>query len=236
MGRGWRKWGREGRPCPRTSSNRSAGRGSASCSRGREACLARDLPGAPTSIIEWGGGGAQPKETSLPWWEGPQVLQPGGPSGTPPFRAQTPAGCLSPISRHPPPRSLRTLFADEDFPVPLSSRSPSCPAPCFVPLRDQYPHICSLVLYSPPQPPSWRPRVPACHCLTAWESRGPEIPCSLESLEGQPPNQALQLWGPRLSVSPSPAPRLRQLPIPVKPRPERKGLRLEGAPGVGGCE
>lgn len=120
-------------------------------------------------------------------------------------------------------------FAVTDFPVPLSSRPPRCPAPRSLPPRDQgmqWPRPCSLGPRTR-SPQSWRPK---------WSPDALRFLAPSSSLEVQPPNQVLQLWGPVLSVSLSPAPRLCQLPIPVKPRPQRKGLRLEGAPGGGGCE
>lgn len=61
-----------------------------------------------------------------------------------------------------------------------------------------YPNLCSLGLYSSsPTPTPARslgdPDFQLATLLTSSESRFPEIPCSLESLEVQPPNQALQL-------------------------------------------
>lgn len=76
---------------------------------------------------------------------------------------------------------------------------------------------------------------PQPQCLTSWGSRSPEIlaPRVPLSLALQPSFAAL---GARPQRAPPAPPGLCQLPIPVKPRPQRKGLRLEGAPGGGGCE
>ena len=138
MGRGWRKWGREGRPSPRTSSNRSAGRGSASCSRGREAWPFGDLPRPPRHPNFHPRmrrrGEPDPKSSSyLGGKEGPQLLQPGDPARTPSRRVQTPAASLSPT--HPGMLHPATLANDAltlgGYGLPPSRRvlgSPGYPA------------------------------------------------------------------------------------------------------------
>lgn len=93
VGRGWRKWGREGRPSPRTSSNRSAGRGWASCSRGREAWPVGDLPShtlAPQlPLSQWGRR------------QNPESSSPGTPLTASLGPASTGFGFPSPFQGHP---------------------------------------------------------------------------------------------------------------------------------------
>lgn len=132
VGRGWRKWGREGRPSPRTSSNRSAGRGWASCSRGREAWPVGDLPShtlAPQlPLSQWGR-----RETE------PRVLQPWDPSYS--FTGPSLNWLWFPLSI---PRSSipRSFLGTSEIHFHKSteqggSRSPSSPSLFHVPWRTQ---------------------------------------------------------------------------------------------------
>lgn len=137
-----------------------------------------------------------------------------------------------PLSQHPLQGLLDPyLRADTDFPAPLSSSSLAAPHPVPYPLEIKGRSAPNSALWDSVLVPRslGEPGFP-CQCLTSWGSRCPgSLP---ESLEVWPPNQALQLGRPRLSMSPAPA-----QAVPAahsgKASAPAEGVKVRGSAGRG---